>query len=283
MTTTTTVAVTGGGGFIGRAVVDALTDTESDLVLLGRHAVDGRQQTRFVELDVLRRDNRAALAGSGASTLVHLAWDVTHGVYWEADANDEWADATVHLAEDFVRVGGTRMVVAGTCAERAPSLMGTRYAAAKRRTQERLSAIEGLDVAWVRIFFPVGAHEDRRRLLPSLVGTLLGEEPFLVRQPSLVRDFGAVTDVGRAFAAAARGTATGVYEVGSGVGSSLGEVAMAVAQHLGRPELVTFGDPSDPDPLVADTRDLVGDFGCEAMISPHDALIDAVDWWKDRL
>jgi nucleoside-diphosphate-sugar epimerase len=278
-----TVAVTGGGGFIGRAVVNSLADTGTDLVLLGRHPVERDHSARFVELDVLRRDNEAALRESSASTLMHLAWDVTHGVYWEAELNDDWADATVAIATDFVRAGGTRMVVAGTCAERAQSLMGTRYAAAKRRTQQRLSDIEGLDVVWMRIFFPVGPHEDRRRLVPSLVSTVQRGEAFVVRQPSLVRDFSAVADVGRAFAAAANGTATGVYEVGSGVGSSLGDVALTIAEHLGRPDLVSFGEESEPDPLVADIGDLVGDFGCRAMISPHDALIDAVDWWKDRL
>jgi nucleoside-diphosphate-sugar epimerase len=178
---------------------------------------------------------------------------------------------------------GRRMVVAGTCAERSPGLEATRYARCKREAHEALSSIEDLEVVWLRIFFPVGPYEDGRRLVPSMIRSLLAGEQFVVRQPSLVRDFCSVHDVGRAFVAAAQGTATGLYEVGSGIGLSLAEVAIGVATYLRRPELVMFGDVSDPDPLVADIEDLVGDFGCTAMISPHDALIDAVDWWKDRM
>ena len=92
-----------------------------------------------------------------------------------------------------------------------------------------------------------------------------------------------MTDVGCAFAAAVRGSQVGTYDVGTGIGYSLGDVAQQVAEAMNRPGTIDFGPPSAPDPLIASTGGLAADFGWDAMISPHDALGQAVNWWKDRM
>ena len=216
-------------------------------------------------------------------TLIHLAWDVSHGSYWNADINAAWAESSIHLARSFEEHGGQQLVMAGTCAERAPLLGETLYARAKSEVSRTVLDLERIDAAWVRIFFPVGPWEHPDRLLPSLVRTLANQHRFLVRQPSLVRDFCSVDDVGRAFAAAAKGRARGVYEVGSGVGLELGEVARTVAALLDQDGLIDYGPVGDPDPLIASTRKLMDDLGWRAMVSPRDALTEAVEWWKDRV
>jgi nucleoside-diphosphate-sugar epimerase len=224
----------------------------------------------------------AAIRAERPTRLVHLAWDVNDADYWHSEMNDVWSEATVHLAEVFAAQGGQRFVAAGTCAERASALSTTPYARSKERARQAISKIDGLELVWIRIFFPVGAYEEPRRLVPSLIRCLSAGERFLVREPSLVRDFCSVDDVGRAFAAATKGGGPGTYEVGSGIGTALRDVTETVAMMMGRSELVDFGAESSPDPLVASIGGLHDRFRWTAMTSTHEALARAVDWWKNR-
>jgi nucleoside-diphosphate-sugar epimerase len=275
------VAVTGGTGFIGRAAVDALRAAGHDVTVFGRSCDDTSPRRRRVDL-LDAASVTAAVRSEKPTCLVHLAWDVSHGDYWHSEMNDVWSQATIHLAEVFAAQGGRRFIAAGTCAERAPALSATPYARSKDRARQAIAEIDGLELVWIRIFFPVGAHEEPRRLVPSLVRCLSAGERFLVREPSLVRDFCSVDDVGRAFAAATDGGGPGTYEVGTGIGTALRDAAETVAMMMDRSELLDFGAASSPDPLVASISAFKDRFGWTAMIPTHDALARAVDWWKDR-
>ncbi len=277
------IYVTGGTGFIGRAVVQSLTSKGHSVRLVGRRP-PADATTSFRAVDLLDRDSiDEFVREEQPRVLIHLAWNVTHGSYWNAAENEAWSASSIHLAQSFADNGGERLVMAGTCAEVAPLLKQTLYARAKSEARRAVLDLDGVDAAWVRIFFPVGRGEHPDRLVPSLVRGLARRERFLVKQPSLIRDFCSVDDVGRAFAAAATSRGRGIYEAGSGIGIAIGDVSRTVAGLLDRAWLLDFGPESDPDPLVASTARLMDDLGWRAIVSPRDALTEAVEWWKDRV
>ena len=104
------VLVTGGAGFVGRAVVDALARRGSVVV------APGVERPRVDLTDPAAVDS--VVAAAGAETLVHAAW---YGGDDRIDSprNADWVQHTGRLVESFLRAGGRRVVTLGTCFEYA--------------------------------------------------------------------------------------------------------------------------------------------------------------------
>ncbi|WP_342150930.1 NAD(P)-dependent oxidoreductase [Methylorubrum sp. SB2] len=110
------VLVTGGAGFVGRPAVAALIARGFEIHAVGRRAPAGAHVFHAADLlDEVSR--RAAVRAAGASHLLHLAWVTEPGRYWQAPDNLDWTAASLDLVRGFHEAGGTRAVVAGTCAE----------------------------------------------------------------------------------------------------------------------------------------------------------------------
>ncbi|MBB2963149.1 NAD-dependent epimerase/dehydratase family protein [Methylobacterium sp. R2-1] len=110
------VLVTGAAGFVGRPAVAALVARGFEVHAIGRTAPEGAHAFHAADLlDPSQR--RAAVQKAGASHLLHLAWVTTPGRYWQAPENLDWTAASLDLVRMFREAGGTRTVVAGTCAE----------------------------------------------------------------------------------------------------------------------------------------------------------------------
>jgi len=117
------VLVSGAGGFIGRWSVPALLRLgyEVHAVLSGKASRDVPPQLRgakphFADLlddsaiDELTREVRP-------THLLHFAWIATPGVYWNSEENFRWLAASERLLRSFRAQGGSRVMMAGTCAE----------------------------------------------------------------------------------------------------------------------------------------------------------------------
>jgi nucleoside-diphosphate-sugar epimerase len=120
----------------------------------------------------------------------------------------------------------------------------------------------------------------------SVVGRLLraAVEDEVVRVASLrpVRDYVHVDDVGSAVAAALARAASGasaVYNVASGTGTSVGELAALVLAAAGRSSTRVEEEPAPDRPAAADIVELVADVGlarAELGWSPSVALADGL-------
>ena len=117
------VLVSGAGGFIGRWSVPALLRLgyEVHAVLSGKASRDVPEQLRgakphFADLlddsaiDELTREVRP-------THLLHFAWIAAPGVYWNSEENFRWLAASERLLRSFRAQGGSRVMMAGTCAE----------------------------------------------------------------------------------------------------------------------------------------------------------------------
>ena len=195
------VLVTGAGGFVGRAAVAALRARGHEVHGVARTPPADVEVDTWHGTDLLGSGACAALAGEVRAThLLHLAWTTTHGQYWTDPANLAWARATSELVEAFAAAGGSRAVVAGSCAQyawnaappasallsetRSARTPATLYGVAKETTGELLEAwstIAGLSFASALLFFPYGPHEEPKRLVPSVARRLLADR----RRPSV--------------------------------------------------------------------------------------------------
>jgi nucleoside-diphosphate-sugar epimerase len=292
------ILLTGANGFVGRHTLGALVARGHDVHAVARRRGDRAPGVTWHEADLL--SGCAVLDAIEPEVLVHLAWYSEHADIWTSSENVRWVEASLALLQAFAGAGGRRAVMAGTCAEYEwsqdvyPESAGVRpatlYGAAKHGLQVVASAYAeqlGLELAWGRLFFLYGPHEQPRRFVPSLVLSLLRGEPARMTDGSQQRDFLHVADAGEAFAALADSELTGSINVGSGQGVALRDLAGQLASSIGREELLRIGAlemrAGDPPSIVADVGRLLTELGWRPKIALEDGLSDTIAWWREQL
>jgi nucleoside-diphosphate-sugar epimerase len=242
----------------------------------------------------------ALLEDLSATHLLHLAWITEPGIYWESSENDRWLEASQHLLESFVRNGGSRAVLAGTCAEydwtdghcvenETPLRAKSRYAKTKLAFRDAAYAIakdSDLQVAWARVFFSFGPHERRERLVPAVINALLHGERAKCSDGSLIRDFMYVLDVAGAMVATLDSDFEGDVNIASGHAMTLGDLVTHIAGKLNACDRVDFGHyprrPDDPQEITADISRLSDAIGWTPEYDLDSALDNTIAWWRSQ-
>lgn len=253
----TRALITGGTGFVGRHVAKALATNGHDVVVTSRQRSAERDSAiRNIACDLLSNEAPATLAAIGADTLIHLAWETTHGAFWNAPVNLDWAAATLKLARAFREAGGRRFVGIGTCFEYDMTGLAplgeqsavlrpeTLYGVAKdatRRVVQSYAEETGMEFAWVRLFHLYGPDETSTRLVPSVIAALLKGGEARTTAGTQLRNFMHAADAGRAIAAVALSDHLGPINVGAFENTTIADLARLIAAAVGRPDLLRIG------------------------------------------
>lgn len=279
-----TVLVTGGAGFIGRSVTRRLMERGETPVVMA-HRWQGRNGLESV------------LPAGSVDGCIHLGWYAdTRDCLTNVAENRRSLQDSLDLVE-FLSVRRCRsLVVAGTAAEyaisdrevteNAPVAPVSVYAAAKVSFHQFLRsslAPTGMAVSWGRIFNVTGPGEDPHRLLPHVARSVLAERAVSLTSGTQVRDFLHVDDVADGLVQALYAARPGSYNVSSGRGASLREILTELAQALGDPRLLKFGDRArgeyDPDMRVGCNAALRG-LGWRPRHNLTETLNSVADYWK---
>lgn len=297
----TRVLVTGAAGFVGRQIVRALAEdggyeihavVRKPAILAGAHV----HQADILDQDAVR----ALCRDVAADLLIHAAWYVEHGLYWNAPENTAWVLASEFLVREFSRCGGRRAVGVGTMAEydwSAPQPMNeastplrpaTLYGRCKLQLFEQLqgaSRNDGFEFAWARLFNLFGAQEGSRRLVPHIIQSLLAGEPARCTHGRQIRDFMDVAEAGRAIAELATSRVCGAVNVASGTPVSQATIVRRLGDLCGRPELIMLGavpaPPQEPGELCADIARLRDEVGFAPRETLDAGLRRTVDFWRE--
>jgi nucleoside-diphosphate-sugar epimerase len=295
------ILLTGANGFVGRQLVACLPDSV-DLHCTSQtpQAAIGGDIT-WHALDLLDDSACAKLVSSVRPThLAHLAWNTEHGKFWTSPDNIQWRDAGIALVRAFGKAGGKRLLICGTGAEYAASALSplvenvsalepeTLYGQTKnalRIAAQEMAGDYGVSYAWARIFNAYGAGEDRRRLVPSIIGALLRDQTAKCSSGRQIRDFIDVRDLGAALAAILHSDLCGPINLGSGQEATIGEIAKTIGRLMNKQGLIALGALPDRagEPLVQvpELTRMQDELGFVPKIGLEQGLCDAISWWKE--
>lgn len=298
------VLVTGAGGYVGRAVVEALDHAGHEPVALlhnARSAPAAAGEVRTGDLLV-------------ADTLIEVVRDVEAVCHLAGltKARESWHEplryfevnvgGTIRLLEVMAPSDVNVLVFASTgsiygtperqpMGEHLPDAPPHPYAASKQAAE---SAIEWqarcgpVGAVALRLFnVAAGADPDATRIVPRVLAAATGQAPSLEvnGDGSAVRDFLHLDDAAQAFVAALDShPEVGQfrrYNIGSGVGASVLDVAAAAERTTGRQIRVVHRPPvPEPQALVCDPTRAAAELGWKPRRSDLDTIVR--DAWAAR-
>lgn len=300
------VLLTGATGFIGSHVARLLVRESCEVHALVRESSDLWRINDIIPLlhlarcDLMASDRLSAhLERIRPDLCIHLAWYAIPGKYLTALENLSLLRASIDLASRLATLGCKRFIGIGTCfeydtslgylSETSPTKPHNLYAASKLALQvvlEQLANVTAMEVAWLRLFYQYGPFEDERRLVSSVICSLLRNHEAKVTKGEQIRDFLHVEDVAAAIWAVARSDLSGPVNIGSGKPVAVRDIVTKIGAILGRSELIAVGalphNLSDPMFICANNRRLSENTTWVPQYDLEKGLQHTVAWWQRR-
>jgi UDP-glucose 4-epimerase len=305
------VLVTGGAGFIGSHIVDALVERGLQVRVLdnlstGRleNLEQSRNKIDFIETD-LTDATAVARAVTGVDCIFHQAAlaSVPRSVAHPLDSHAACATATLTLLAAARKAGVKRLVYAGSSSAYGDQptpvkrevdfpLPISPYAAAKLSGElycHAFSAMKAVETVTLRYFNVFGPRQDPKSeysaVIPRFITTLLaGRAPMIFGDGKQSRDFTFVDDVVQAnlLAAEAENVSGRVFNIAHGDRTTLLELVAALNKLLG-----TKIQPKHDDPRPGDIRDSQADvseakkcLGFEPKVDFVEGLRRSIDYYR---
>ncbi|HEX6423571.1 MAG TPA: NAD-dependent epimerase/dehydratase family protein [Acidimicrobiales bacterium] len=305
--------VTGGAGFIGSHLVDALVARGDEVVVLDNLAT-GRlenvsDRVRFIEADVAD-EAAVALAVEGCEVVFHQAalGSVARSVERPLDSDSANVHGTLAVLQAAHRSGVGRVVLASSSSvyggaervptpESAPLVPRSPYAVSKlagehyARVFWQLHGLETVSLRYFNVFGPRQRPDSQyAAVIPLFIDALLsGREPVVHGDGRQSRDFTFIADTVAANLCAARAPADRcagrAFNIARGAPTSLLDLLDALAGELG----VTV-TPRHTDPRPGDVRHSHADISVarrdlayEPGVPLRDGLARTLAWFGERV
>jgi UDP-glucose 4-epimerase len=301
------VLVTGGAGFIGSALVASLLERGDDVRVFDDLSTGSRDHLDAAGVEVMVGDVRdvdaLAAASAGRDTVFHLAAgagvvDSIENPLGNFDVNARGTLVALWAAK---QAGAARFVFSSSNAplganaypasEEKPVAPLSPYGAGKATGEAYCSAFHGaygmqaVAVRFSNAYGPRSAH--KTNVIPLFIRRVLAGEPVTVYgEGTQTRDFVFVTDLvnGLVLAAGTEGTGGEIFQLASGVETSLNELVALVGEVSGRTVDVRHEPPRAGE--IERNYSLVGKARARLGYAPQVALRDGLrqtwEWFAAR-
>ena len=93
---------------------------------------------------------------------------------------------------------------------------------------------KSFQLCWARIFYAYGVGEDPTRLCTSLIRRFCRNEPLILKTPRSTKDYIYIDDAADALMLVLEKKFEGAVNLGTGVGTTIYDLAQSVAKMLGK-------------------------------------------------
>jgi len=279
-----------GNGFIGSSIVHKLEQDGHELLIFSRTRKAGILSPQIIG-DIFRWKDFLETLTWEPHVIVHTAWITSHGEYPEDSSNFDYAEFTARLADTVSKHKLKHLIVLGSCAEYGDQT-GVSVAGITELKPNNLYAkqkIEAFNAAkfsllgtevrltWARIFQPYGPYQDKKRLIPSIIGSLNKNLQVELHDTSCIRDWITTRDIASAISWIIKNDTPIEVDVGTGIGYTNNDVLQHVELLLGR------SGQSAPTPSLPSVKTKVSLVGKDSPLFvlgwlPKDSLYSGLEW-----
>lgn len=303
----TTAIVTGGAGFIGSHLVDALLAENISVRVIDNYSTGRPENLAHVagQVDLVEAD--FAKSGSWQKLFQDVDWvfhlgalaDIVPSIQRPTDYFQANVDGTFNVLEAAKNAGVKRFVYAASSScygipEKYPTSEGAEispqypYALTKRLGEELVmhwAQLYNLPAIALRLFNVYGPRSRTSGTYGAVLGVFLAQKlankPFtVVGDGTQTRDFTYVTDVANAFLTAAQSSACAeIFNVGSGETVSVNRLV----ELLGGEVTYIPKRPGEPDCTYADITKIRRDLKWQPKVDIKqgvDNVLANIDYWK---
>jgi len=300
--------VTGGAGFIGSHVVDALLDEKIEVTVLDNFSTGHPQNIGHIRNRIELVECDLAVQGEWDKYFVNVDWvlhlaalaDIVPSIQQPATYYRSNVDGTFNVLQAAKDAKVKRFIYAASSScygipdnyptsEQAEIRPQYPYALTKRLGEELVmhwAQIYGLPALALRFFNVYGPRSRTSGTYGAVFGVFLAqklaEEPFtVVGDGEQTRDFTFVTDVAQAVITATQSDFSGqIYNVGSGATVSVNRLV----ELLGGEKIHIPKRPGEPDCTYADISKIRSDLGWEPRIPIEQGVAEIlkhIDYWRE--
>ncbi len=310
------VLITGGAGLIGSHIADLLVAEQAAEIIVLDNFTRGRMENlssalpsgrvKVIEGDISDRDLLATVM-EGIDVVFHqAAIRITQCAETPRLALEVLVDGTFNVLEESVRAKVKKVVAASSASVyglatefpttelQHPYDNRTIYGAAKVFNEGLLRSFNdmyGLDYVALRYFNVYGPRMDIHGVYTEVLIRWMerisaGKPPLIFGDGTQTMDFVCATDIARANILAAKANVTDVvFNIASGVETSLNDLAHAVLRVMNSDLAIEYGEQRKVNPVprrLADVRLAERLLGFRATTTLERGLQELVAWWKEE-
>lgn len=290
------VLITGANGFIGKYCIELLKNLDYEIHAIDKKITSDQKESDifWYQVDLLERDEIFNIIEHVKPThLLHMAWYTSNNGYDET-IHYEWVKVGIDIIVAFTKFGGKRILGIGTCAEydwghsfmsedSTPLHSDSAYGASKHAlhiVSDQFCQQQNLSYAWARIFFVYGPKENKNRLLPYTINSILKGKEVLITNIEKLRDYLHVEDVAQAIVSILDSDIQGSINICSGKPIRIKEIVNYIGKKLNGEHLIKDKSmPSsqrDPFCIIGNNRRLTEEVGWKETINLEDGLNDII-------